>query len=131
MHVTAGSTTSNIDAALPNGGVISGTVDDSSSHPLDGVDVEVLTTSGSLVAYGVTNSSGSYRPRRVFLPARTTCALRPAIMRRVALLRPAISTSVTRNVSGTGNVKDISGATAVHVTAGATTTGISANLASG
>ena len=47
VHVTAGATTSSINAALPNGGVIAGTVDDSSSHPLSDALVEVVSTSGN------------------------------------------------------------------------------------
>jgi len=61
VAVTAGSTTSGINAALAAGGQITGTVTDAStSSPVGNVEVDVYDSSGSLVAYAQTASDGTY-----------------------------------------------------------------------
>ena len=44
VTVAAGAIASNIDASLSSGGVVTGTVTDTSSNPLQGVYVEIFTT---------------------------------------------------------------------------------------
>src|SRR5262249_32578831 len=61
VSVTAGSTTSNINAALQQGGQITGTVTDASTHnPVAGVVVEVLDASGDFVNSICTAGDGTY-----------------------------------------------------------------------
>ena len=61
VAVTAGQTTPQINAALPSGGEISGTVTESTSHiPLQNVFVDVYTTAGVYVASSRTDVNGDY-----------------------------------------------------------------------
>jgi hypothetical protein len=127
VHVTAGATTSGVNAALPNGGVISGTVDDSSSHPLTEAGVEVLTTGGTVVSYGLTNSNGTYSISGLSAGTYEVCFY--------GYFASGSSTTgygsqCYNGVSWNGYSK-VTGATAVHVTAGATTSGINGTLPNG
>jgi len=59
--VTAGATTSGIDFALAKGGSIQGTVtEDGTAMLLEGINVDIYDDSGSWVASGTTDASGSY-----------------------------------------------------------------------
>jgi hypothetical protein len=59
--VTAGSTTTDIDFDLGKGAQISGTVsEDGSSDPIEGIHVEIFSSSGQLLAWAPTNTSGNY-----------------------------------------------------------------------
>jgi hypothetical protein len=61
ISVTAGSTTSHINFALAPGGRVSGRViDAAAATPLTSVSVDVYTSSGSFVASGVTDASGTF-----------------------------------------------------------------------
>jgi len=60
VSVTAGSTTSGIDAVLANGGSIAGTVTNVLDQALQDVFVLIYNASGSNVAYDFTDSSGNY-----------------------------------------------------------------------
>jgi hypothetical protein len=63
IAVTAGNTTSNINFGLTAGGVISGTITDTSSFaPIQSVTVQIVTSTGAAVdsRFGVTNASGVY-----------------------------------------------------------------------
>ena len=61
ISVTAGSTTSGINAALVPYGAIAGTVTDASTgHALQYVEVEAYNSSGQVVAAASTSSSGDY-----------------------------------------------------------------------
>jgi hypothetical protein len=61
VAVTAGSTSSNINAELQPGGEVSGRVTDTSSHPLEKIEVCARETTDDLYAgCAVTNSNGEY-----------------------------------------------------------------------
>ncbi len=60
VAVKAATATTNISQVLPVGGTISGTVTDSSNHPLAGVVASVYDASGGIVVSATTNSSGAY-----------------------------------------------------------------------
>ncbi len=61
MPVTLGQTTANIDAALPQGGSISGTVHDSNGDPVGGVELSLSDANGNPVqVFGSTQQDGSY-----------------------------------------------------------------------
>jgi hypothetical protein len=61
IAVSSGTTTSNINLALPKGGSITGKIIDAgNSQPLSGVTVRILDNSGSFVTTGTTNGSGIY-----------------------------------------------------------------------
>ena len=63
VAVTAGATTTGINASLPVAGAISGTVTDASSpgQPLSNVRVTVFDSSGRNLQSGITSPSGAYR----------------------------------------------------------------------
>jgi len=60
VAVTGGSTTPGVDASLVAGGAVTGAVTDTSSDPLDGVDVEVLDAGGSELGSATTAADGTY-----------------------------------------------------------------------
>ena len=67
ITVTAGTTTSGINAAMVTHGEITGTVTDSATHaPLAGICVYVYDSSGSLVAGVLTDSNGAYVSPRFY-----------------------------------------------------------------
>ena len=121
VHVTAGATTSSINAGLPNGGVIAGTVDDSSSHPLSDVEVEVVTSGGTEIGYAETNTNGSYTISGLSAGTYNVCF--DATFTTGGASTTGYHDQCYNNVSWNGTIADISGATAVHVTAGTTTSG--------
>ena len=132
VPVTAGSTTSGVNAALATVGAISGTVDDASSHPLDGVEVEVYSTSGSPIGYASTGSNGTYSVIGLATGTYDVC------FSTSEYDLPTGGTSTTgygnqcyNGVTWDGATSDISGATAVHVTAGSTTSDINVALPNG
>ena len=131
VQVTAGSTTSAINVSLNSAGAVSGTVVDSGSNPLDGVPVEVLSSSGTSVGYSDTGADGTYSVAG--LPAGTYDVCFSVSAYNV----PTGGTSTTgylaqcyNDVSWNGNTSDLAGATAVQVSAGSTTSDINATLAS-
>ena len=116
--MTAGSTTSGIDAALQTGGQISGTVTDASTHSaLSGVCVTVYDSTDNEVGFANTDASGHY----------TVSGL--------------VSGSYTVGFAGCGagnyapqfynGKSSLATADAVSVTAGSTTSGIDAALQTG
>ena len=136
VHVTAGSTTSTINAALPNGGVVSGTVDDSSSQPLDNVEVDVVSSTGQLVNEAVTSTNGSYSIEGLSAGTYDVCFDANYFDPFEGGVTGGSSTTGYGNqcyngVTWDGSPSDISGATAVHVTAGSTTGNIDAALPDG
>ena len=131
VQVVAGSNTSGINATLATAGGISGTVDDASSHPLDGVDVDVYSASGSEVGGATTGSNGTYA-----VPGLTTGTY-DVCFAASTYDEPTGGSSATgyldqcyKNVSWDGSTSEASGATAIQVTAGSNTSGINAALAS-
>ena len=61
VAVTAGTTTSGINAALVTQGEITGTVTDSATHaPLAGICLDIFDSSGGIFAQSSTNASGVY-----------------------------------------------------------------------
>ncbi|HUA03960.1 MAG TPA: carboxypeptidase regulatory-like domain-containing protein [Solirubrobacteraceae bacterium] len=62
VAVTAGSTTSGINAALTTGGTITGTLTDSvSGHAVGGVPVEAIGPEGEILGYELSAPDGTYR----------------------------------------------------------------------
>ena len=132
VEVEAGSNTVGINAALATAGGISGTVDDASSHPLDGVAVDVYSAGGSEVGYGTTGSNGTYAVQGLTTGTYDVCFAASTYG------EPTGGSSATgyldqcyKNVSWDGSTSEASGATAIEVTAGSNTSGINAALASG
>jgi hypothetical protein len=61
VAVTAGTTTSGINAALVTQGKITGTVTDSATHaPLAGICLDIFDSNGGIFAQSVTNANGVY-----------------------------------------------------------------------
>ena len=135
VHVTAGATTSSINAALSNGGVITGTVDDASSHPLEGVTVELYSTTGSGLEAAVTGSNGTYTLEGIGTGTYDVCFASSTYLNPDGVTGGSSTTGYGNqcysNVTWDGVTSDISGATGVHVTAGATTNSINAALPNG
>ena len=119
VHVTAGSVTGGIDAALVVGGSISGTVtDDATGDPLSDICLYVRDTSWHWMGGGRTDSSGTYSvgglPSGDYKVEFRDCS------------------SAVRYVSEWYNDKaDFDSADPVHVTAGSVTAEIDAALAVG
>ena len=132
VQVTAGSSKNGVNAALAAAGAVAGTVDDASSHPLDGVGVEVYSTSGTAVGSATTGSNGTYAVIGLVTGTYDVCF-------SVSVYEPPTGGSSTtgygsqcyNDVTWDGSASDISGATAAHVTAGATTASINAALPNG
>ena len=120
VPVTAGSITSGVNAALATAGAISGTVDDASSHPLDGVAVDVYSTSGTDLEATSTGSNGTYSVVGLATGSYDVC------FGVYTYEEPTGGSSTTgyldqcyKNVNWDGTSTP-SGATAVPVTAGST-----------
>ena len=131
VQVTAGSTTSGINAVLSDAGGISGTVDDSSSNPLSDVEVEVLTQSGTYLSESYTLSDGTYSVVGLAPGTYDVCFYVSTDN------EPTGGSSTTgyldqcyNDVSWNGYLPP-SGATTVQVTAGSTTSNVNAALADG
>jgi len=60
VSVIGGSTTSNINAQLAEGGIISGTITDESGNPLEEIWADVYDLDGNLVADDLTDANGNY-----------------------------------------------------------------------
>ncbi len=117
VSVTAGATTSAINAALAAGGQITGTVTDAStSAGVLNVEVDVYDSSGNPVASGQTASDGTY----------TVSAL-PSGTYKVGFI-PFGTNHLPQFYNGKANLAT---ADPVSVTAGATTSAINAALAAG
>lgn len=119
VHVTTGSTTSGINAALATNGAISGTVIDGSGRPLAEVCVSAQPTTTGATTSVTTDPAGSYTitglPAGSYLVDFRSCSA-------------ATQGDVHQWYS---NAFDSSTATAVTVAANATTTGVNVTLAAG
>ena len=61
VEVAAGATTSGIDFAVGQGGLISGTVTEMGSGiPIEGVHVDIFDINGDFQTFGATDANGSY-----------------------------------------------------------------------
>jgi hypothetical protein len=121
VAVTAGATRTGVDFALPLGGRISGTVRDSgASAPLAGVTVYIYNSAGTHVAYGSSDSSGTYLSYSVLAPgtyyARTLGAL-------------GYVDELYDDIACPGGACVVTVGTGIIVTGGTTTTGIDFALA--
>jgi molybdopterin-binding protein len=118
VSVTAGSTTSNVNAAMQEGGRITGTVTDSSTHnALEGAEACAVKP-GEEEEYfgcGYTDSSGAY-----------TIAGLPAGTYDVVFYAPYGSSYAVQYYNGKGSIGE---ATSISVTAGSTTANVNAALA--
>ena len=119
VTVTAGKVTSGINAVLPVGGAIAGTVTDTSDTPLADIDVDVSGgPTGDTVEY--TNAEGQYDATGLAPGSYTVC-----------FSEDFDSSSPTGHVPECYNQTTQSTATPVTVTGGATTSGIDAVLTPG
>jgi 5-hydroxyisourate hydrolase-like protein (transthyretin family) len=119
VTLTAGSTTSNINAALKPGGQISGTVTNGmTGAPAQGVYVSALDNSGNQFASTTTDSSGHY----------TLSGLSPSASYRVEYFPPTGSTLAVEFYRGGAS---LAAATPVAVTLGQTTPNIDETLSEG
>jgi hypothetical protein len=73
VAIAAGATLTGIDATLAPAGSISGTVQDSGSHPIAGVTVEVDDTGGEPVDYATTDKSGNWTASGLDAGSYTVC----------------------------------------------------------
>lgn len=110
VTVSAGATTSGIDAALQPGGQIAGTVTDAATHaPLVGMNVDAYDSSGNLVYVTQTDASGdylvgdlatgSYRLGFGFAGAAATTSYVPQFYSGAATLASASAIAVTAGVT--------------------------------
>jgi hypothetical protein len=122
VAVTAGTTTSGINAVLAAGGGISGTVTDSAHSPLSGVSAKVFTSLGSMLRSTTTAVDGTYSV--IGLPAASyeVCFDGSGA---------GASDQCYSNVAWDGAASPVGVATQVVVTAGAVTGGINATLPNG
>ena len=121
VTVAAGATTSGINLALDQGGLIAGTVTDSTtSAPVANVEVDIYDSCGNIVTAGFTDASGNY----VILDGLPTGSYFA-----VTANNPGYVSKIYNNV--TCNLCDVMTGTPISVTAGATTTGINFALAPG
>ena len=115
VGVTAGATTSGINAAMVVGGQIAGTVTDSATKAaLAGICVQAYDSSGSEVASTQTNSSGVY-----------TLSALPTGSYQVGFLDCSADTYLTQYYKGAAT---LTSADPIAVTAGKTTSGINAAM---
>jgi molybdopterin-binding protein len=130
VTVTAGAIASNIDASLSSGGVVTGTVTDTSSNPLQGVYVEIITTGANPegVGFTTTGTNGSYAV--VDLPAGSYDVCFIGSSATGGSSTTGYTDQCYDDVSWDGGYSDLGG-TAVVVTAGSTRSGIDANLTAG
>ena len=119
VTLTAGTTTSNIDAALTTGGQISGTVTNGiTGGPAAGVSVIALDSSGDQMSYTTTDSQGNY----------TLPGLSPSASYRVEF-SPASGSPLASEFYSSGAT--LEAATPVSVTVGQTTPNIDETLGEG
>jgi hypothetical protein len=119
ITLTAGSTTSNVDAVLARGGAISGTVTDGTTGgPAQGVSVAAVDNTGNQFAYTTTDSAGHY----------TLSGLSPSASYRVAFY-PGFGSSLAAEFYSAGAT--LQTATPVAVTVGQTTPNIDETLSRG
>jgi 5-hydroxyisourate hydrolase-like protein (transthyretin family) len=119
IALTAGSTTSNVDAALAQGGQISGTViDGTSGRPAQGVGVGAVDNSGNGSVFTTTDSAGHY----------TLSGLSPTTSYRVAFYPAGGSQLAGEYYPGGASLET---ATRVPVAAGQTTPNIDETLSEG
>ncbi|HEY1778215.1 MAG TPA: carboxypeptidase regulatory-like domain-containing protein [Solirubrobacteraceae bacterium] len=123
VAVTAGSTTSGVDAHLVVGGVLTGTVTDTSAAPVEDVGVSVLDSTGNDVANASTGTDGVY----------SVTGLATGSYRVEFLPEPEFPFSPVPNylASYFGGSATLSGAATVEVGAGSTTSGVDGRLAAG
>lgn len=119
IALTAGSATSNVDAALAQGGQISGTViDGTTGHPAQGVSVGAVDNSGNGTVVTTTDSAGHY----------TLSGLSPTTSYRVAFYPPGGSQLAGEFYPSGASLQT---ATLVPVTMGQTTPNIDETLSQG
>jgi 5-hydroxyisourate hydrolase-like protein (transthyretin family) len=119
IALTAGSTTSNVDAALAQGGQISGTViDGTTGRPAQGVSVGAIDNSGNGPVFATTDAAGHY----------TLSGLSPTTSYRVAFYPAGGSQLAGEYYPGGASLET---ATRVPVTAGQTTPNINETLSQG
>ena len=117
VSVTAGSTSSGINAALATGGTIAGTLTDAvSGHAVGGVEVEAISSGGGFSGYEVSASDGTYRIGGLSAGSYTVEFV------------PYTSAYSTQYYNG---VTSLASATSVAVSLGQTTSGINATLSGG
>ena len=129
VPVTTGSTHTGVGASLAVAGAVSGTVTDTGAHPLGGVSVTVVTTSGSEVGFATTASDGTYA-----VPDLATGSYDVCFDGSTAVGGSATAGYLDQcydAVAWDGNLFDVTGATAVAVTVGSTHTGVDASLVTG
>jgi hypothetical protein len=121
ITVTAGSTTSGIDLALDQGGLISGTVTDAAtSAPIANAEVDIYDSCGNVVTAGFTDGSGNY----VILDGLPT-----GNYFAVTASHPGYVSKLYNNV--TCVFCEVTTGTPISVTAGSTTSGINFALEAG
>ncbi|NIA01617.1 MAG: hypothetical protein GWO83_00555 [Bacteroidia bacterium] len=119
ISVTIGIETPGIDFALAPGGLISGTVEDASSHlPIASMWVSIFDTGGTYLTYGYTDGAGSYTSYSA-LPTGTYYALTSNSSGYLNELYDDILCASSCTVTD---------GTPINVTAGATTPGIDFDL---
>lgn len=119
VALTAGTTTSNINAALTSAGQISGTVTDGTTNkPAPGVYVVALDQAGDQFSYATTDSNGNY----------TLSGLAPSASYRIAFY-PASGSPLAAEFYSSGST--LQAATPVAVTEGQTVPNIDETLGEG
>ena len=121
VSVTAGQTTSSIDAVMAAGGAISGTVTNAASSGVAGICVDAIASDGALGANATTGTDGTY--------LLSGLAAGTYILELTDCNTPA--TYATGYYAASSVVDTLAQAAAVSVTAGQTTSGIDAVMAAG
>ncbi len=123
ISVTAGTTRTGIDFGLARGGRISGAVTNvSTGTPLANVRVDIAAANGSWVAYGVTDSSGSYT---------TAAGLNPGTYFARTSNQAGYLDELYNNLPCPNGACTVTSGTPISVSAGTTTPGISFGLVQG
>ena len=129
VAVTAGTTRSAVDASLGAGGAVAGTVTDGSSHPLDGVTVDVYDDDDVLAGTAETGSDGTYTVDGLAAGTYDVC------FDASSTIGGSSTTGYTDqcwdDVTWDGFSTDLDGPTSVAVTAGTTRSAVNASLAAG
>jgi hypothetical protein len=126
VTVSAGTTTTGIDATLVTAGAVSGTVTDTAGHGVSGITVYAFDPAGRRAGSSGTAADGTY----------AVPLLRPTVAYRVCFsdvqivpVRPPYASQCWKDIPWSGNLSALpAGATAVTVTSGGTHSGIDATL---